>query len=74
MCVIWRHILPECLMPDGQFAILRFSVHLFKTVLLFWTHVGGVEWGWCVVWPLRFYFELDWTGLGLGLGGLRFED
>ena len=33
------YIVPEHMMPDGQFAILVACGHLFKTVLQLWTHV-----------------------------------
>ena len=44
MCVIWSHIHPEHMMPDGQFVILVTTGPLFKTVLQFWTNV----WEWRV--------------------------
>ena len=42
-CLIWRHIVPEHMIPEGQFAILVASGHLFKTVLQLWTHVRELE-------------------------------
>ena len=40
-CLIWRHIVPEHMMPDGQFAVYGATGQPIKTVFRFCTHVIG---------------------------------
>ena len=41
--MIWGHIVPEYMMPCGQFAVWGASRHLFKTVWRFCTHVHSMK-------------------------------